>query len=612
MIMKKIVFILLLLFVGFAVFPQTSDRYRRYFKRNGDTLEVKSGKVLKVTTSLKVGNSGNLLNSLDSTTVFGTPKQLRDSLIAHNDRYYNFPNGLKVGGGDTIQTIFIRLDTLFFVTSKGNFYSLLSTYTPEVGNPHRVYVSTTGSDSNDGRDSLHPVLTLSYAQTLASAGDTICLKRGDTWNESSAVQVSISGVSGSPIVWDGNVWGTGEKATIKNSSSTGKAIMHIYDCSYLKVENIVFDGNNENLGGIVIGGNYAVYLGGQQNNEHDITLSSITVKNIGNNTAYQVGVVLQTWNNDINDITFSYDSIYSTDAHGIAIYAGRSDLGATPAWIKNTTISNCVIYDNHRYTSDVGVGIMIANGVDGLIVDHNSITCNSGETGNFLLSVDINESNSSYYPKNLTIRYNKFIQDLSSSSYDLINILNTIGNTLPVTAEFYGNLIVNNSTYTGTQQQLIEVNNNSGSFSGGSFKFYNNTMVSNANYAIQFVVDAPSIITFKNNIIYGRLSGGGYSDVLLATYASGILVHSNNLFYNADNTTILVSDNGTNYTASNISSWESTVVTADPLFVTNFTDLHLQTGSPADAAGTNILVPIYDYDGITYDNPPADGAYEKK
>ena len=58
-------------------------------------------------------------------------------------------------------------------------------------------------------------------------------------------------------------------------------------------------------------------------------------------------------------------------------------------------------------------------------------------------------------------------------------------------------------------------------------------------------------------------------------------------------------------------TWEATSVTSDPTFVTDFTDLHLQTGSPAIGKGTAISGVITDYDGVTYADPTrAIGALE--
>jgi hypothetical protein len=51
-------------------------------------------------------------------------------------------------------------------------------------------------------------------------------------------------------------------------------------------------------------------------------------------------------------------------------------------------------------------------------------------------------------------------------------------------------------------------------------------------------------------------------------------------------------------------------VNADPVFVTNYTDLHLQTTSPAKNAGATTLGVLTDYDGVVRDATPDMGAFE--
>jgi hypothetical protein len=49
---------------------------------------------------------------------------------------------------------------------------------------------------------------------------------------------------------------------------------------------------------------------------------------------------------------------------------------------------------------------------------------------------------------------------------------------------------------------------------------------------------------------------------------------------------------------------------SDPVFVTNWTNLHLQTTSPCKNAGATGLGVTDDYDGVTRDAAPDIGAYE--
>ncbi|HET7891954.1 MAG TPA: hypothetical protein VFL34_10525 [Candidatus Sulfotelmatobacter sp.] len=68
------------------------------------------------------------------------------------------------------------------------------------------YVSNAGSDSNPGTSTALPWQTLAHVNAQSfSAGDTIKLQRGGTWNE--PLIVPSSGASGNPITFD--AYGTG-------------------------------------------------------------------------------------------------------------------------------------------------------------------------------------------------------------------------------------------------------------------------------------------------------------------------------------------------------------------------------------------------------------------
>lgn len=607
--MRKIT-IIILFFIVAVSFGQNTFKYPAYL--NGGVRV--NGTIID--TILMEGDSLFKFVDNDGSVRYLTTKTFVENIdYTHNTKYLNFSFGIRVGGGDTIQTIMIRDDTLFFVTKHGNYYAELASYSVEVGSPSRIYVSTSGSDSNDGRDSLHPVQTLSYAQVLASAGDTICLKRGDTFDVTNTLQVHLSGVNGSPIVFDGLMWGTGDTATITVSGdqpNSNRGFFHVYDSRYLTIQNIVFDGGGYKTAGIVIGGNYSSQGGGQQNDEHDITVQNCEIKNCGGSLDYRIAVLVRTWNNEISNIIIQNNLIHDVSSHGIAFYSGVTDYGGTPSWTKNSIVRNNIIYNVRLYIGNVGTCIAISNDIDGIIIENNQLYANSGENEHPLISVDRNEPNVNFYPKNIIIRYNYLKNDLSTNTKNLVEFFNTLKDTLAITAKIYGNIIINNSTDDGLSTQAIDINENAPGYFDGLIELYNNTIVSNTNYAIQLNVDKANSIIFKNNLIYGTRSGGGWNDVLLQIPAVGTVEHSNNLFYNADNTTYLVDYGGSGYKASNISSFEATAVASDPLFVTEFTDLHLQSGSPADGAGIAISGVTVDYDGVTYDDPPAIGAYEKK
>ena len=84
------------------------------------------------------------------------------------------------------------------------------------------YVSTTGSDSNNGLSTTTPWQTIQYAESHATApGDIIALKKGDVWASTIVLAITHGGAAGNPITWDGSLWGSGSNASIKSSGNRG-------------------------------------------------------------------------------------------------------------------------------------------------------------------------------------------------------------------------------------------------------------------------------------------------------------------------------------------------------------------------------------------------------
>ena len=469
----------------------------------------------------------------------------------------------------------------------------------------RIYVSTSGDDAKDGLSEVNAVLTLSYAQSLASAGDTICLKKGDTWSSTSAVAINKSGISGSPIVWDGLMWGTGDTARITTPSSRGGtnnvALVHIYGCEYVTFENIEIDGNNQICYGVVIGGYDNTFSPGtnQQNNENHITLGYCGIKDIGDGTTYLPGVYVDTWYSDISNITITHNVINGTGSHGISFYPGKSQDGAPYLGeISNCEISYNNIKNYREYTGNVGNGIHINNKCTNIIIEHNII----GNGGGGQFALDQNEATDGYFPTNITIRYNNF----TSTQVAGVPIILEVGQA--VTAKFYSNIIYQNNI-DGGGKGIWEFVHPSRTTTGQNIEIYNNTIITKGGHGARFDQGVTSTVTFKNNIIIQTNTGNGQDALNIAT--TGAVVHDHNLYYCNQVGTVYVTEGGSYYFLADMPTWEATSVTSDPTFVTDFTDLHLQTGSPAIGKGTAISGVTTDYDGVTYADPTrAIGALE--
>jgi len=136
---------------------------------------------------------------------------------------------------------------------------------------------------------------------------------------------------------------------------------------------------------------------------------------------------------------------------------------------------------------------------------------------------------------------------------------------------FYAyNNVISNMTNTGAALVLIQQDANSG--------IYNNTFYYAAGASGNFfAIGSGTVCPFKNNIIYPRT--GQTLLELVGTYNSDY-----DLYYNVS-----------------VPSGATHAVTGDPKFVTNGSDFHLQSSSPAKDAGISAVSSIVkkDYDGIS-------------
>lgn len=150
-----------------------------------------------------------------------------------------------------------------------------------------------------------------------------------------------------------------------------------------------------------------------------------------------------------------------------------------------------------------------------------------------------------------------------------------------------------------------------------NINIWNNTIVAYAAHPGARGIELPShatstsnmYIDVRNNIIVGfsvagitaRQQDNDYSPAI-----SYLDIYDNILYGNGNsNNYYWVGFTPTNYNYD-------TPIKSDPLFKSSPTNLHLDTGSPAIAAGTDVTPPydLGDYDGLTWGNPPDIGAYE--
>jgi hypothetical protein len=473
-------------------------------------------------------------------------------------------------------------------------------------NSATYYVSTSGSDAANGLTTSTPWATLAYAETNATtAGSIIALKKGDTWAIDNVFEINSGGSGGVYITWDGSLWGTGANAIIKSNSDGGSApkygdLVHIAGCSYVKMQNITFDGNGTNRWGIVIGGNSAAQGPTAQNNESYITIQDCSVLNFGTGSFYCLGILAQTWVTDMSNITIQRNTVNGTGAEGIAFYMGRSDLGATPKELTNSYIGYNTVTNTGR-SGSLGTCILINNKVTGAIVEHNITTAGTGTVDAGIL-IGSNETTLGYFPTNIIIRYNDirmagvciFIQQGQAKSADV----------------YYNKLYSTDAPYNG----VIQISpSTSPAWTGASFNFYNNTMVT-AGTTTSGLNDNTNLTgrcIFKNNLTINTATG---SCIVLGI--PGSTTHTNNAYWNTNGSSNTVSQVISPYATTDrttvVSGFEATCIATDPL-LTNLSgfDFTLQAGSPCINAGATIAgIPQIDILGNPIVGATDIGAYE--
>ena len=116
------------------------------------------------------------------------------------------------------------------------------------GDGQLYYVSTNGSDSNNGKSEF-PFRTIDKAQSVAQPGDYILLKRGDTF-KNTYIEAKNSGREGKYITFA--AYGIGNKPVIEHESEN---TFTIADRDYIQVDNLHFKVHGSGETGVYITGN---------------------------------------------------------------------------------------------------------------------------------------------------------------------------------------------------------------------------------------------------------------------------------------------------------------------------------------------------------------------
>ena len=443
---------------------------------------------------------------------------------------------------------------------------------------------TAGNDANNGTTPATawrgvPGMAGYAGSKTLTAGDIVYFDSADTWDVGGG-SWGLYLVGG--VTYIGNEWGSGTRARIRATTGFDAGLVRFKDHPTVATvfKGFDVDANKQVTNGIDVNTGFWQLMNGatkriQDNIVHGVYSEvgrgeyryGIIVSNHGGTGGYAENVEII--NNVVHDI--------SRDA--ICLYPGDESA--------NNRIRNLLVRGNEAYGTGTdpgyccGSGILIKGYVVDAVVEYNYVHDVKGA------SVFVNSNESSHYgtgPTNIHIRHNILTNSTQNGAF---LVYDGSGGADPKDLSFYGNIVYNSTVNAG----LLMHSDLGGSI---SLRVFNNTF-HNAPVRIENSAANFTTFEFRNNIV-------SYPGGLPMSDAGGkITAHSNNLFYRTSGT--LVSASGSNYSASNLGSYEPSALGSNPAFKdalnlpTGFSGtfqlslaplsdgLSLQTGSAALNAG---------------------------
>jgi len=422
---------------------------------------------------------------------------------------------------------------------------------------------TAGNDSNSGTTPTTAwknspgMSSYSGSRTLAP-GDIVYFDSADTWLVTGTQGLYLTG----GVTYIGNGWGSGTRATIRANADLAAAVVRFRDHSTVPT---VFQGFDVDANGKVANGiemNHSFFAGPLTGATKRI--DNVIVHNVWSRTSlgqFKYGIIVSNHGGTAGEVANAEilnSIVHDTSRDGLNLYPGDENAQCI---VRNITVRGNTVYNTGQDPDyGAGSGIIVKGHVIDATIEHNYVNNTKG-AGIF---VNGNESNHfGVGPTNIHIRYNIVNVNTVNGS---IRIYDGASGKDPKDLKIYGNVVYNNALNAGL---LIDADlGNSNNLRIYNNTFYNTPVVIN-NSAATFPV-----LEFTNNLIY--VTGG-----VPLTDSGRITSHSNNIFFGNGT---LVRSGSTNYTSSNISSYEATASSANPLFTNT---ANLPTGF-AGTYGTNL------------------------
>ncbi len=373
-------------------------------------------------------------------------------------------------------------------------------------------------------------------------GDTVYFDRSDAWD----IPQNLSGAGfdlKAGVHYIGNAWnpqsGGGVRAVFRATGRHEAGVVRIWeDHATLPTWIEGFEVNANGQRASLIDINHAFWKTG-------LTKAVKRVENClaygnsgdGSQNDYKYGIVISDNSPDasgwVANVEILNTVIHTIPRDGFCMYPGSSGM------ISNIVIRGCEVYDTGNDPSySEGHGYLIKGNVKNSVVEFSY----AHDVNSSAVFFNGPETGTGPGPSGCAVRYNVL------QTADNNGVVRLYG-TGSKSADIYGNVILPNEATGG-----LSFSGNSGTH---AVKVYNNTF-----YNAFVDIGSPTstgTIEFKNNIVYEL------DDTPLNDPAAKITAHSNNLFYRVGGGT-RVSRGGTSYSASNLASFETGALSANPNF----------------------------------------------
>jgi len=458
--------------------------------------------------------------------------------------------------------------------------------------------SISGNNGNNGSFN-YPWKTIEYAVSQTDSGDTINIMAGtytpagqiDIWNRDTIGQwYTIQNYNDDLVIIDG---------TNCPKSNWIDAVIDLYECNYVRISGLTI--NHSARGAITIRTDCTTHFiidncSLTNNSQHAIKALTVNNLTIENNYIY---------NNDCN-----WSGILPSDDEGL----GQETISLEN--IVDLSINNNTILNNRFINIDLKGGgnrgkicYNTINTTAGSVIDANGVKL-YGEAGIYIdargVVKNISIYNNRIWGNNTGININN---EASSGHFEYIYIYN---NVINMTKEPFGDI---SGYHTGRYPLLIGNQGESTALYHHIYVYsnllrtglnngYSPLQIGATNSGIQFDASNLQNVYFVNNILYtSETAARNMMRFAGITYAEGmgIFTINNNSFYRATGT-ISIYWGTTTYTPSAPTYFGGEPIFTNQQFINNVDqggDFHLQSSSPCRDVGNNVLVPSFDFDGIS-------------